>query len=129
MIKKNINQNDILNIELLKSLNLGFTFNKSPINRYKTKENVQLSLTDLKNTIDAIQDCELKKNATQAVFGSGTTKSKLMIIGGAPGEKEDQKGKPFVGDDGSLLDKMLNAIDIKRENIYFNLCCELSTSS
>tara|TARA_B110000008_G_scaffold81130_1_gene82829 strand:+ start:3517 stop:4200 length:684 start_codon:yes stop_codon:yes gene_type:complete len=118
MIKKNINQNDILNIELLKSLNLGFTFNKSPINRYKTKENVQLSLNDLKNTIDAIQDCELKKNATQAVFGSGTTKSKLMIIGGAPGEKEDQKGKPFVGDDGSLLDKMLNAIDIKRENIY-----------
>ncbi|MDB4846409.1 uracil-DNA glycosylase [Candidatus Pelagibacter sp.] len=118
MIKKNINQNDILNIELLKSLNLGFTFNKSPINRYKTKENVQLSLTDLKNTIDAIQDCELKKNATQMVFGSGTTKSKLMIIGGAPGEKEDQKGKPFVGDDGSLLDKMLNAIDIKRENIY-----------
>ena len=41
-----------------------------------------------------------------------------MIIGGAPGEKEDQTGKPFVGEDGYLLEKMLNAIDIKKNDVY-----------
>ena len=41
-----------------------------------------------------------------------------MIVGEGPGEKEDAQGKPFVGDAGMLLNKMLNAIKIKRENIY-----------
>ena len=121
MIKKNINQNDILNIGLLKILNLSYIFNKSPINRYKVNKNEELNSIDLKNlksTIDVIQNCELKKHAFQIVFGSGNINSKLMIIGGAPGKKEDQTGKSFVGEDGSLLEKMLNAINIKKDNIY-----------
>jgi uracil-DNA glycosylase len=121
MVKKNINQNDILNMELLNAPNPSYIFNKSPINRYKIKENTELASSDLKNlknTIDAIQDCELKKNALQIVFGNGNINAKLMIIGGAPGEKEDQTGKSFVGEDGSLLEKMLNAINIKKENVY-----------
>ena len=121
MIKKNINQNDILNTELLNTHNFNYTFNKSPINRYKIKENIGFDQTDLdvlKNTIDTIQDCVLKKNALQVVFGNGNINSKLMIIGGAPGEKEDQTGKAFVGEDGFLLEKMLNAINIKKKNIY-----------
>jgi uracil-DNA glycosylase family 4 len=121
MIKKNINQNDILNIGLFNSLNHSYIFNKSPINRYKTKENIKFTSADLKNlknTIDTIQDCELKKNALQVVFGNGNINAKLMIIGGAPGEKENRTGKSFVGEDGSLLEKMLNAINIKKENVY-----------
>ena len=121
MIKKNINQNDILNIELLNSFNNTYTFDKSPINRYKTDESTQFSslgLKNLKNTIDTIQDCELRENALQSVFGNGDINAKLMIIGGAPGEKEDQTGKSFVGEDGSLLEKMLNAIDIKKNDVY-----------
>ena len=121
MIKKNINQNDILNIELLNSFNNTYTFDKSPINRYKTDESTQFSslgLKNLKNTIDTIQDCELRENALQSVFGNGDINAKLMIIGGAPGEKEDQTGKSFVGEDGSLLERMLNAIDIKKNDVY-----------
>ena len=121
MIKKNINQNDILNIELLNSFNHSYIFDKSPINRYKTKKKMEFTSADLKNlkeTINTIQDCELKKNALQVVFGAGNINAKLMIIGGAPGEKEDQTGKSFVGEDGSLLEKMLNAIDIKKNDVY-----------
>jgi uracil-DNA glycosylase family 4 len=121
MVKKNINQNDILNMELLNAPNPSYIFNKSPINRYKIKKNTELASADLKklkNTIDTIQDCELKKNALQVVFGSGSINAELMIIGGAPGEKENQTGKSFVGEDGSLLEKMLNAINIKKENVY-----------
>jgi uracil-DNA glycosylase family 4 len=121
MVKKNINQNDILNMELLNAPNPSYIFNKSPINRYKIKKNTELASADLKklkNTIDTIQDCELKKNALQIVFGSGSINAELMIIGGAPGEKENQTGKSFVGEDGSLLEKMLNAINIKKENVY-----------
>ena len=121
MIKKNINQNDILNMELLNAPNPSYIFNKSPINRYKIKKNTEFASADLKNlknTIDTIQDCELKKNALQIVFGSGSINAELMIIGGAPGEKENQTGKSFVGEDGSLLEKMLNAINIKKENVY-----------
>ena len=121
MVKKNINQNDILNMELLNAPNPSYIFNKSPINRYKIKKNTALASADLKNlknTIDTIHDCELKKNALQVVFGSGSINAELMIIGGAPGEKENQTGKSFVGEDGSLLEKMLNAINIKKENVY-----------
>ena len=121
MVKKNINQNDILNMELLNAPNHSYIFNKSPINRYKIKKNTELASADLKNlknTIDTIHDCELKKNALQVVFGSGCINAELMIIGGAPGEKENQTGKSFVGEDGSLLEKMLNAINIKKENVY-----------
>ena len=64
MVKKNINQNHILNMELLNAPNPSYIFNKSPKNRYKIKKNTELAsaeLKNLKNTIDTIQDCELKK--------------------------------------------------------------------
>ncbi len=121
MIKKDINQNEILNSELLNSFKNNYTFNNSAINRYKSTDEVKIYKNDLKklkNTINTIQDCDLKKNSTQIVFGDGDIDSKLIIIGGAPGEKEDQSGKPFVGEDGSLLEKMLNAINIKKEKVY-----------
>ena len=52
------------------------------------------------------------------VFSDGSHKSSLMIVGEGPGDTEDTQGKPFVGDAGILLNKMLNAINIKRENVY-----------
>ena len=121
MIKKKINQNDILNIELLNTLDHNYIFSKSPINRYKINENLSVPiprLENLKNAIDTIQDCELKKSSLSIVFGSGNLNAKLMIVGGAPGKIEDQTGKPFVGEDGLLLEKMLNAINLKKENVY-----------
>ena len=52
------------------------------------------------------------------VFGDGDPQSPIMIIGEGPGQKEDEMGKPFVGDAGALLNKMLEAINIKRPKIY-----------
>ena len=59
-----------------------------------------------------------KKTATNLVFSDGNAKSKVMLIGEAPGEEEDKTGKPFTGQAGKLLDKMLNAIGQNRENTY-----------
>ena len=62
--------------------------------------------------------CELKKTATQLVFSDGNPKSKVMLIGEAPGAEEDRQGRPFCGASGKLLDKMLNAINLNRESVY-----------
>jgi len=121
MIKKNINQNDILNSELLNIIDYNYIFSEKPINRIKTKptlENFKYSLDLLKNKIESIENCNLKKNASKIVFSDGNIKSPLMIVGEGPGQKEDEIGKPFVGDAGNLLNKMLKAINIERNNIY-----------
>jgi len=121
MIKKDINQNDILNSELLNIIDYNYIFDENPIKRTKTKptlENTISKLEILKNNIEAIQNCNLKKNASKIVFADGNIRSPIMIIGEGPGQKEDELGKPFVGDAGNLLNKMLKAINIEREKIY-----------
>lgn len=62
--------------------------------------------------------CELKKTATQAVFGVGNASAKIVFIGEAPGKKEDELGEPFVGAAGKFLNEMLALINLKREDIY-----------
>ena len=126
MIKKPINQNDNFNLKLFNSIGYNFVFDNNPINRIKKKintpkvfcEDKTKRLEDLKQKINSIKDCKLKENAHQIVMGDGNINSSLMIIGEGPGKKEDELGKPFVGDAGSLLNKMLRAIKIEREKIY-----------
>ena len=126
MIKKQINQKDSFDIELLNSIGYDYVFNNSPINRLKNKintpnkldENKHEKLIKLKQKIDSIEDCKLKKNASKIVFADGNIQSSIMIIGEGPGEKDDKLGKPFVGDAGNLLNKMLKAIEIERKKIY-----------
>ncbi len=62
--------------------------------------------------------CELKKTATQAVFGDGNADSDIVFIGEAPGKNEDLEGRPFVGAGGKFLAEMLESIKMKREDIY-----------
>lgn len=62
--------------------------------------------------------CELKKTATQPVFGHGNADADIVFIGEAPGKKEDETGVPFVGAAGKFLDEMLGVIKLKREDIY-----------
>lgn len=62
--------------------------------------------------------CELRKTATQAVFGHGNAESDIVFIGEAPGKNEDIKGVPFIGSAGKFLDELLVSIQIKREEIY-----------
>ena len=61
---------------------------------------------------------ELCKGATNVVFGEGNPKAELMFIGEAPGADEDAKARPFVGAAGRLLDKIIEAIGLKREDVY-----------
>ena len=121
MIKKDINQNDILSSEFLNIIDYNYIFSNKPINRIVTKptlENTLAKLENLKKRILEIKDCNLKKNASKIVFSDGNIKSHIMIIGEGPGQKEDELGKPFVGDAGNLLNKMLKAINLERENVY-----------
>ena len=71
--------------------------------------------------ITAIQQCsacELSQNCTQKVPGIGARQADLLIVGEGPGHDEDLRGEPFVGRSGQLLDRMLAAIGIAREQVY-----------
>ncbi len=121
MTLSNKNQNDIINSDIINSYDIEYVFNDKPISRIITKptvENKSKLLENLKEKIINIQNCEFKNNATQMVFGDGNTNSPIMTVGEGPGQKEDELGKPFVGDAGQLLNKMFNAINLKREKIY-----------
>ena len=61
---------------------------------------------------------QLKAGATQLVFGEGNPDAELVFIGEAPGKKEDEQGKPFVGAAGRFLNEMLDMVGLKRENVY-----------
>ena len=121
MIENDKNQKDNMNPKLIDSFEIDYIFDSKPINRIKNKptiENTNSKLNALKEKINNINNCDLKNNAKQIVFNDGNSKSPVMVVGEGPGQKEDELGKPFVGDAGQLLNKMLNAINIKRENIY-----------
>ncbi|MES2315717.1 MAG: uracil-DNA glycosylase [Patescibacteria group bacterium] len=62
--------------------------------------------------------CELKKTAKRAVPGDGSAEAEIVFIGEAPGRNEDEQGRPFVGAAGKFLSEMLEAIKLKREDIY-----------
>ncbi len=122
MSKKN-SFNSIKLIKYYKLINHNLVYNNKAINRYK-KNNFEVSadkssnLEKLKKAISIIKNCNLRNNATNMVFSDGNPKSKIMLIGEAPGAKEDEEGLPFVGRAGALLDKMLTAIDLDRKKVY-----------
>ena len=113
--------NEVLNDEFLKSIDSNYEFSNKPIRRLKKSQQpgeIRLQLENLKKKIAEIDACDLKNHANQLVFSDGNFRSKIMLVGEGPGQKEDEIGKPFMGDAGKLLNKMLAAIDIKRESIY-----------
>ncbi len=76
---------------------------------------------DLKSLNDQIctcQQCGLGKTRTKFVFGVGNPNADLLVIGEAPGADEDAQGEPFVGRAGQLLNKILEAVHFKREEVY-----------
>ena len=74
---------------------------------------------ELKNACAGCRKCELCETRHNVVVGVGSPKAEVMFIGEGPGENEDLQGEPFVGRAGKLLDKMLTAVDLDRnQNIY-----------
>ena len=126
MIKKSLNQNAKYAQELLKAVEPDFIFSDQPINRLKEVQNNVGSksqnknelLLVLKDQINSIQNCNLKKISKNIIMGDGDINSPIMLIGEAPGKIEDETNSTFQGEIGSLLSKMLFAINIKREKVY-----------
>ncbi len=75
-------------------------------------------LDSLRMNIAQCVACGLHQGRTQTVFGVGNPQAKLMLIGEAPGFYEDQKGEPFVGRAGQLLNSMLQAIGLSRDDVF-----------
>ena len=76
------------------------------------------TIEQLENNIKVCQRCRLCKTATRAVPGEGNINSPVVFIGEAPGEMEDKTGRPFVGRAGQLLEKSLEKIGYKREDVW-----------
>jgi DNA polymerase len=76
------------------------------------------TLDQVTAAIAACQGCGLVSSATQPVPGVGNPDADVMVVGEAPGEKEDLSGLPFVGPAGELLTKILGAIQLTRESVY-----------
>ncbi|WP_111430011.1 uracil-DNA glycosylase [Rhodobacteraceae bacterium DSL-40] len=72
-------------------------------------------LASLRATLEAFEECGLKKGAKSTVFADGNPAARVMIVGEAPGRDEDRLGLPFVGRSGQLLDRMLAAIGLSRQ--------------
>ncbi|WP_136441816.1 uracil-DNA glycosylase [Pacificoceanicola onchidii] len=77
------------------------------------------SLEALQAALGAFEHCELKRGARNLVFSDGVPDARVMIVGEAPGRDEDRIGKPFVGRAGQLLDRMLAAIGLSREESVY----------
>lgn len=76
------------------------------------------TLEELEAIVAAFDGCALKATAKRLVFADGRAGSRVMFVGEAPGADEDRTGKPFVGRAGQLLDRMLAAIGLRREDVY-----------
>src|ERR687897_1434869 len=76
------------------------------------------TLKSLREAAAGCQACPLWKTGTQTVFGEGLKRSRLMLIGEQPGDREDREGHPFVGPAGRILDKALEQAGIERGDAY-----------
>ena len=77
-----------------------------------------MNLEELENKCSTCTTCKLSSTRTQVVFGLGNPNARLMLIGEGPGQEEDRTGKPFVGQAGQLLDQILGAVGIARNEVY-----------
>jgi len=125
MIKK-INTKLVKLIKYYSLINHNLIYENEAINRYKINSNLAFKgvkgkkLQELKESINKIKNCELRKSATNIVFSDGNPDAEIMIIGEGPGANEDLEGVPFIGKTGELLDKMLLSINLNRENVYIS---------
>ena len=78
------------------------------------------SIEALRKIIEDFEGCTLKRTARNTVFARGNPTAKIMIVGEAPGRDEDERGIPFVGRSGQLLDKMFASINLGEDDLYIS---------
>ena len=126
MSRKSFNQTMSYKEELINSIEQNFIFSKKPLNRFKIVEtnnkknnlNKIDQINELKKLINSIQNCNLKDNSKNLILGDGNIDGTIMIVGEAPGPEEEENNKTFQGEAGMLLEKMLLAINIKKNDVY-----------
>jgi DNA polymerase len=75
-------------------------------------------LSELRREASGCRACDLWRRGTQTVFGAGPAHARAMLVGEQPGDREDIEGLPFVGPAGQVLDRVLEAAGIKRDDVY-----------
>lgn len=80
---------------------------------------MMLKLSEIGENAKRCNRCQLRKNATQVVFGEGKKDAKIMIIGDTPSKDDDLSCQPFSGETGNLLNKILEVSYINKEEVYF----------
>ena len=102
-------------------LHLYRKFGLDGITRSSLNERTQRQVHTLEtvwNKIQGCQRCKLHSGRTHIVFGAGNPHADLVFVGEGPGYYEDQQGKPFVGKAGELLTRIIEAIGLRREDVY-----------
>ena len=135
MTKKLINQNAKFVHKLINIVEPKFFYNNQPINRIKNidenqaknNKNKKKCLKELENKINTIDNCKLRTDSKNIVFGEGNIDSEIMLIGESPGKKEEDLGLTFQGEVGNLLNKMLRAINIDRRKVYLTYSVNFRT--
>ena len=126
MTKKTLNQNAKYDQKFINIIESKFDFENAPINRVGVfvesnkynQMNKKERLLLLKKKINSIENCNLKDNSKNLVMGDGDFNSPIMLIGETPSEVDDIEARAFTGEIGVLLNKMLLAINIKKEKVY-----------
>ena len=124
-----MNQSNKKNLEFIINSGVNYFLQDSPRNWFENEKKLEQSgfnkdTGDKKTQIDEVikdlknHQSSLQKTATKLVVYDGNLNAKVMLIGEAPGRDEDQQGIPFVGRAGQLLNKMLLAIKLQREDVY-----------
>ena len=124
-----MNQSNKKNLEFIVNSGVNYFLQDSPRNWFENEKKSELSNPNINNgdkkkkIDDVIKDLKdhksnLQKTAKNLVVYYGNLNAKVMLIGEAPGRDEDQQGIPFVGRAGQLLNKMLLAINLQREDVY-----------
>ena len=124
-----MNQSNKKNLEFIVNSGVNYFLQDSPRNWFENDKKVELPLAnidtgDKKSLIEVIikdlknHQSSLKRTAKNLVVYHGNLNAKVMFIGEAPGRDEDEQGIPFVGRAGQLLNKMLLAIKLQREDVY-----------
>ncbi len=90
----------------------------SKLSSFRTSEQKKAALKELRDEIGDCQRCKLSKGRKNIVFGEGSVDAEIMFIGEGPGKEEDLQARPFVGDAGRLLTKLIEKMGFKRESVY-----------
>jgi len=104
--------------EVLKAALAGTPAGKPARSVQRTEASETMTLESIREELGDCQRCQLSGGRTHIVFGTGSPNADLVFVGEAPGADEDRQGEPFVGRAGQLLTKIIEAIDLKREDVY-----------